>query len=66
VSSSGTPKPVQDCSGVWTADLNTQLSAKPGPQAGDTLHCQWIGRDPGFAPPDSYALTSALELTLLP
>lgn len=66
VKSGGSPKPVLDCSGVWTADLNTELSAKPGPQPGDTLHCQWIGRDPGSAPPDNYALSAGLELTLLP
>ena len=66
VKSGGSAKPTLDCSGVWTADLNTELSSKPGPQAGDTLHCQWIGRDPGFAAPDNYALTAGLELTLLP
>jgi hypothetical protein len=66
VSSGGSTKPIVDCSGIWTYDLNTELQAQPGPQAGDTLHCQWMGRDPGFAPPDNYALTSGLELTLLP
>jgi hypothetical protein len=66
VSSGGSPKPAQDCSGAWVADLNTELAAKPGPQPGDTLYCQWIGRDRGFAPPDNYALSSALEFTLLP
>ena len=66
VSSGGSPKPVKDCSGNWVYDLNSHWSANPGPGPGDTIYCQWFGRDRGFAPPDNYALTSALEFTLLP
>lgn len=66
VSSGGSPKPVQDCSGSWTVDMNTVLASKPGPQPGDTISCQWIGRDRGFAAPDNYTLSSALQFTLLP
>ena len=65
-SSAGSPKPIQDCSGSWTVDLNTIFWQKPGPQPGNTVFCQWIGRDRGFAAPGNYALTSALEFTLLP
>ena len=66
VDSGGAPKPAVNCSGTWRMDMNTVLSQKPGPQAGDSVYCQWIGRDRGFAPPDNYALTGALEFTLLP
>ena len=64
--SGGSAKPNIDCTGVWTADLNTQLASRPGPQAGDTIYCQWMGRDPGFPAPDNYSLSSALAFTLLP
>jgi Rieske Fe-S protein len=43
-----------------------RLAASPGPQAGDTIYCQWMGRDPGFPAPDNYSLSSALAFTLLP
>ena len=66
VTSGGAAKPVQDCSGTWSYDLNAHFTNKPGPQAGDTVHCQWIGRDRGFAPPDNYALTAGLEFTMVP
>lgn len=66
VASGGTPPPAKDCSGRWSYDLNAHFSAKPGPAPGDTVNCQWIGRDGGFAPANAYALSDALELTLLP
>lgn len=66
VGSGGSAKPTVDCSGTWDYDLNALFNAKPGPQAGDTVYCQWIGRDPGFSAPDNYALSSAAQVTLVP
>jgi hypothetical protein len=33
---------------------------------GSTLHAQFYGRDPGFAPPDNVTLSDAVRLTVLP
>lgn len=47
-------------------DLTAELARKPPLPSGTTLNCQWMGRDPGYAPPDNYSLSDGLELTLLP
>lgn len=64
--SGGSSGPVKDCSGTWAVDLNAELARKPALPAGTILNCQWMGRDPGYAPPDNYSLSDGLELTLLP
>ena len=66
VHSGGSPPGAQDCTGSWSFDMNTHLTNKPGPAPGDTLWCQWLGRDPGFPQGQNYALSDALEFTLLP
>ena len=64
--SGGSPPTTQDCTGNWSYDLNTHFANKPGPAPGDTIWCQWLGRDPGFQAGQNYALSNALEFTLLP
>ena len=55
-----------DCTGSWSIDMNEHLSTTIPLSAGTTIQCQWVGRDPGFAPPDNYQLSDALEFMLNP
>jgi hypothetical protein len=64
VSSGGSPAPAQDCTGVWSTDLNTRLDAQPPLPGGTVVQVQWYGRDPGSPRPVS--LSNALEVTLQP
>ena len=62
--SGGTPAPAADCSGGWQLDFNTWMWQHGALPPGLTLQVQWLGRDPGFAPPDAWTLSDALEFTL--
>jgi hypothetical protein len=71
VHSGGAPFPAEDCSGIYSVDMNSfafgTLGGQPNPAlrvVGTTVDCQWWGRDPGFAPPDATSLTDALEYTV--
>ena len=73
VLSRGTPAPASDCSGVYTLDVNafaaSDSGGRPIPQLkvpGTTIHAQWWGRDPGFAPPDDIALSEGVRFTICP
>jgi len=54
------------CDGSWSLDVNTWLSTQYPLDPGDRFTCQWWGRDPGLAGPESSQLSDALEVVLLP
>jgi hypothetical protein len=73
VNSGGNPLPANDCSGVYSMDMNAfaHSSGPPIPLpaliiAGTVVNCQWWGRDPGFPAPNNTTLTNGLEYTVCP
>jgi plastocyanin len=73
VSSGGTPAPANDCSGLYSIDMNAfatgALGGNPLPAlsiAGTVVNCQWWGRDPGFVAPLNTTLTDALQYSICP
>ena len=71
VNSGGTPGPANDCSGVYSLDLNAfgrgLLGGSPWPelsQPGTVVNLQWWARDPGFPAPNGVALSGGLEVVV--
>lgn len=71
--SGGNSAPTQDCSGLYSLDMNAfaqgLLGGTPASQlsiAGTSVWCQWWGRDPGFTFPLNTTLSNALSYTVLP
>jgi hypothetical protein len=65
-SSGGTPPPGTNCSGSYDWHFSHAYLASKAVLAGETLHIQFSGRDPGFAPPGNHSLSAGLQVTVLP
>jgi hypothetical protein len=73
VNSGGSPAPANDCTGVFSIDMNlfavgglggSPLAALTVP--GTIVDCQWWGRDPGFPAPNNTTLSNAAEYKICP
>ncbi len=65
-SSGGSPASTPNCSGAWQLDFNTWMSQYYTLPPGTTVQAQWFGRDQGFAAPNNWTLSAAIEFVVRP
>jgi hypothetical protein len=73
VNSGGAPSPADDCTGVFSIDMNSfavgSLGGNPNPSLtvpGTRVNVQWWGRDPSSLSPDGTTLSDAIQFLLCP
>ena len=60
----GNPPPANDCTGAYSVHVTQAFLTANGFTPGTAGYVQFTMRDPGFAPPDSIALTAALRFVV--
>jgi len=66
LNSGGSPLGVVDCSGSYTFSFTPTFYAQKSFLAGETIHVQFSGRDPGFPPPGNHSFSAGMWVTLEP
>jgi hypothetical protein len=66
VEDSGGSSAAFDCSGTFRSTFSQAFAASRGLPAGARVYVQFLSRDPGYAQPNNFGLTDAIEFELTP